>query len=128
MLYQNHKLIVPMLVALRTSKIDNKEIFMKREPYLSVTDFERLQAIQEEMSELLDEAKDIIKGTNSNRIWERAKGYWVAAISMGLSKEHEYLGSAGVSMDDTLNELEGLLDEEELEEEYEDLCSSGEDV
>ena len=31
-------------------------------------------------------------------------------------------------MDDTLNELEGLLDEEELEEEYEDLCSSGEDV
>ena len=64
---------------------------MKREPYLSVTDFERLQAIQEEMSELLDEAKDIIKGTNSNRIWERAKGYWVAAISMGLSKEYLWM-------------------------------------
>lgn len=72
---------------------------------ISRDDWDRLKEIQEQMQDLLSEAKEIIRrGPKWN--YDRAKSYWLAHVEMGLSNEHSYLGSAGCSMDDTINELE----------------------
>ena len=73
---------------------------------------ERLNEIKEQMLELLEEAKDIIPEGMPK---ERAKAYWFAHVKTALLKEHEYLGGSLVTMDDTINELEGEEDEEEEE-------------
>lgn len=66
---------------------------------------ERLSEIKEEIKELMSEVQSLI--SNNERIWGRAKGYWYAHIISALDKEHSYMGSSMVTMQDTIDELGG---------------------
>lgn len=67
---------------------------------------DRLEKIRCEMLELLREAGGIVRRDGGDRVWERAKSYWYAAVQMGLTNEHDYVGSAGCSFEDTINEIQ----------------------
>lgn len=80
---------------------------------------ERLMEIKEEMLELLDEARMLVRGTHEE---DRAGAYWLAHIRMALDNEHNYLGRGGCTMQSTIEALEddqdeGVDDSEENEEE-----------
>ena len=62
----------------------------------------RLQEIQEEMLELLDEAKELLREHDPEE-WERAKGYWYPAILKSLDKEE--WGSSGIDMGQSIRAL-----------------------
>ncbi len=67
-------------------------------------DINRLREIQEEILDLLHEAKGIISdypGASS-----RAEAYWLAHAKMAITNEHGYLGGSMVTMEDTINEIE----------------------
>lgn len=68
-------------------------------------DYERLEEIRLSMLEMFGEAKQIVRGASSST-YERAKAYWLAQVEMALTNDHSFLGSAGVSMEDTIKEIE----------------------
>lgn len=74
----------------------------------------------EEMTELLDRIDSALNGIRrmpgGDHIVSRAKSYWYANIKMALSNEHEYMGKAGCTMEDTISEVEDLEEGEGLEE------------
>jgi len=70
---------------------------------------DRLYEIQEEMTELLREARQLLRGTRAE---SRAKAYWIPGVLTSLTNQHSYLGRSMCTMEDTIRELE----EEELEE------------
>lgn len=84
---------------------------------------ERLVEIQNEMLELLDEAKQILRHEDG-LVYDRAKAYWLAHVEMGLTNSHSYLGKTTVSMEDTIKECQPV-DEEESEDEEEDWEEEG---
>ncbi|MHC4464217.1 MAG: hypothetical protein ACYS30_22735 [Planctomycetota bacterium] len=65
----------------------------------------RLEEIQNEMLELLREAKSLIRRSGDSRTFERARSYWLAHVEMALTKEHGYMGGSMVTMQDTIEEL-----------------------
>lgn len=69
----------------------------------------RLREIQEQMLELLEEAKGIVtsKRKTHRMTYERMKAYWHGHIQMALTDEHDYLGSGGATMLEAVNEIEG---------------------
>jgi hypothetical protein len=69
----------------------------------------RLREIQEQMLELLEEAKGIVtrKSKSHRMTYERMRAYWHGHIKMGLTNEHEYLGSGGATLEDAVNDIEG---------------------
>jgi len=73
----------------------------------------------EEMSELverIDQALNQVRRIpGGDHIVSRAKSYWYANIKMALSNEHEYMGKAGCTMEDTIAELEDLGGDEDTE-------------
>lgn len=67
--------------------------------------FERLQEIKVEIEDLVNEAKHLLPGASS--ITDRAESYWIPQILTSLEKNGGgFLGGSGVTMQDTLNELE----------------------
>jgi hypothetical protein len=72
----------------------------------------RLREIQEQMLELLDEAKRIVssKRKTHRMTYERMKAYWHGHIQMALTNEHDYLGSGGATMLEAVEEIEGTGD------------------
>ena len=69
---------------------------------------QELQDIKDEIKELLDQARRLVRGTREE---DRAKGYWFAHIRCALDDEHGYLGRSMITMQDTIDALRG--DEEE---------------
>jgi hypothetical protein len=69
----------------------------------------RLREIQEQMLELLEEAKGIVsKKRKSHRMtYDRMKAYWHGHIQMALTDEHGYVGSDGATMLEAVNDIEG---------------------
>lgn len=83
------------------------------EPGSSEEVIDRLERIQEQIKDLMRDAKYLIRDHDPSpgrHIWERAKGYWYAHITMGLGGEHEYAGDVMVSMENTIRELERALE------------------
>ena len=82
-----------------------------------IKDIDRLKEIQDDIDQLLEEAKGIIipivRQHKREIIWDRAKGYWYAHIVSALFKETEFLGGSMTTMEDTINELENLENDEE---------------
>jgi len=72
---------------------------------------ERLDEIRNQIKDLVYEARDLLR--HEGITWDRANSYWYAHILMALDKEHDYLGSSMVTMEDTIYELD--YDEEEEE-------------
>lgn len=50
----------------------------------------RLKQIQEQMIDLLEEAKNIVRTECPNHMYERAKAYWLTSIERAVSKIHPY--------------------------------------
>jgi hypothetical protein len=75
----------------------------------------RLREIQQEIGDLVREAKDIIKEVAPGE-YERARRYWGAHIEGGLSKSYGWLGGSFIDMDSTIEAIEndddGGLEEE----------------
>jgi DNA repair exonuclease SbcCD ATPase subunit len=79
---------------------------------INIGDISRLEDIQQQMLELLDEARTIIRSASCrNQARERAEAYWIPQVKVGLTKEHDYLGGCMCTMSDTI---------EALREEFED--------
>lgn len=74
---------------------------------------EELTEIKNQIKNLLDEARVLIKNTDYNA-WERARKYWYAHIITALDDDHNYLGSSSVTMQDTINELSKPANMEEI--------------
>jgi hypothetical protein len=83
---------------------------------MNIETHERLVEIQEEMLELLEEAKNILR-REDGIVYDRAKAYWLAHVEMGLTNSHSYMGSSTVSMEDTINECRPEEESEDDEEE-----------
>jgi hypothetical protein len=75
-------------------------------------DWLRLQQIHEEMNDLLEEAKQLVRKMGANFIYERAKAYWLTSIDNNLNCRQ----LVGVSMDQTIEELTRFDDDKEVEE------------
>ena len=82
---------------------------------MDAEDLERLAEIKDEIEELLDEARGIIRSGDEGA-YERALVYWLAHIRTALDNDHEYLGGSMVTMQDTIDELSGADDEAETED------------
>jgi hypothetical protein len=65
---------------------------------------EELSAIQQEMLTLLDDARHLLRQA-PGMTGQRAKAYWLAHVTMALSRDHDYLGGSMVTMQDTLTKL-----------------------
>jgi hypothetical protein len=80
------------------------------------TDVERLREIKESILELLEEARQIVRGTSEE---ERARSYWYGHIRSSIDDEHMYVGRT-TTIDDTIETLqEQLLETNEDETEAE---------
>jgi len=75
---------------------------------------DRLGEIKLEMEELLDEAKFLTRELDRGE-WDRAERTWYAHIQMHLDGDHEWLGGASHTLEDTLATLEVHLDESEAD-------------
>jgi hypothetical protein len=69
-------------------------------------DIEELKELQEQMIDALEQAEQLLRKYKKHGIYERAKSYWLAHAKMAVSNDHGYLGNSGVSLEDTLEELE----------------------
>ena len=69
----------------------------------------RLREIQEQMQDLLEEAKNLVRTNCSKFTYERAKAYWLSAIENGLGKP--FNGEA--TIEEVILELEEEGEEEE---------------
>lgn len=74
---------------------------------------ERLQEIKDEMKDLLEEAKNIVRRNADSFAYNRAKSYWIAQISMALDDDHDYVGNAGCNMQETIDAFDEDNDEDE---------------
>jgi len=68
---------------------------------------ERLIDLKDELHEKLDEVQELLESVGFGA---RADAYWMAHIKMALDKQHEYLGGSMVTMQDTIDELEGEIE------------------
>lgn len=64
---------------------------------------DELRDIKEQMLELLEAARQIVRGTGEE---DRAKAYWYAQICCALDDDHMFLGGGTVTMQDTINALD----------------------
>jgi len=82
---------------------------------------ERLQEIKDQIKESLEEATQIIRRSENERIIEAFKGYVLGNILPQLDDEHDFLSGSMFSFQDAIDELDPGGDEEEEEEEIESL-------
>ena len=66
-----------------------------------------LKEIREAIKLLMEKAKDIVDAFGSENDGGVMKGYWYAHIVRALDKDHEYLGGSMMTMQDTIDSMEG---------------------
>jgi hypothetical protein len=68
----------------------------------------RLEEIRDEMLELLEEAKKIVRDKRKTHrmVYERMMSYWYPHIKMGLTSDHEFLGS-DTNMQEAIDAIDG---------------------
>ena len=63
-----------------------------------------LEEIAEELREIRERADQVLRSING--VTERrARSYWFAQLTMLIDNDHEYLGNAGHSLQETIEEL-----------------------
>jgi len=70
-----------------------------------MTDYEkveRLEEIKEQFEGLLEECRDIVRGTHEE---DAARSYWIAHIECALSDDHGYLGGSVHPLQSTIEAL-----------------------
>lgn len=58
------------------------------------------------MTQLLCEAREIVRMLDP-MVYKKADRTWMAHLEMALTRDHEYLGSADGTIEDTISELAG---------------------
>jgi hypothetical protein len=86
---------------------------------LDFQDWERLSEIRDEMADLLEEAKQLIRRSGDKFAYERARAYWLGDMDNALYDGKSWDGTC--NMEETIRALdpgeESDEDDEELEEE-----------
>lgn len=72
---------------------------------------QQLRDIQQELTDLLDRAEQIIKKNGTRQQYQSAKNYWLAHARIALTEEHEYLADKTDTLSGTIEEMEGEDDE-----------------
>lgn len=80
-------------------------------------DAERLQEIQRQMAELLDEAKQICQCSMSRQVYERFRYNTLAHLEPGLIRDHHWVVNSASLEEVAENALEEAKDSEQSEEE-----------
>jgi hypothetical protein len=83
---------------------------------LSRSEVDRLQAIKDEVKDLMAEAWSLVRGTREEA---SSKAYWYGHIVSAIDDDHMYVGGCSPSFDDTIVALKEALEEDEDEEEDE---------
>jgi hypothetical protein len=78
-------------------------------------DHEELTEIHEKMLELVNDVERIMRREGGIE-YERAKGYWLANIKMGLTNNHGYLSMPMFNMETAISALEPCEDEDQEED------------
>ncbi|MGA4113921.1 hypothetical protein ACI2VH_16690 [Ralstonia nicotianae] len=81
---------------------------------------EELTDIKEQMLELIENARGLLKTGGFRSALDRAEDYWLAQLTMAISDDHGYLGRSGCTLQDTIEEIESDEDEEDEEDEEDD--------
>jgi hypothetical protein len=87
---------------------------------LSPENFSRLQEIHDELRDLLEEAKNIVRRGEDENEYERAKATWIGNIDTALDKDGDFLTGPTRTMQDTIDHLEPDEEDGEYEEDEED--------
>ena len=66
---------------------------------------DELLEIQEELREIRERANQVLREIGGVEE-QRARAYWFAQLSMLIGSDHEYLGNAGHSLQQTIEELD----------------------
>ncbi|MEF9388571.1 hypothetical protein V4890_23555 [Ralstonia solanacearum species complex bacterium KE056] len=74
---------------------------------------EELTEIQQQMLELIENARGLLKAGGFGSALDRAEDYWIAHMTMALSDDHGYLGRSGCTLQDTIEEIGSGEDEED---------------
>lgn len=69
-----------------------------------------LEEILDDMKDLLRRARELVADADES-VYQRAKSYWLAHITMALDDDHGYLGKSTCTMRDTIDELGGYADD-----------------
>ena len=74
---------------------------------------DELRTIQEQIHELLRDARVLIADadelTGSKRL-PAAESYWIAHVTMAITRDHDYIGGSMLAMDDTIESIEQEVD------------------
>ncbi|MGA4423081.1 hypothetical protein ACI2UY_23340 [Ralstonia nicotianae] len=73
---------------------------------------EELTEIQQQMLELIENARGLLKAGGFGSALDRAEDYWIAHLITAISDDHGYLGRSGCTLQDTIEEIENGEDEE----------------
>lgn len=87
---------------------------------ISKQQIERLEEIQAELKELAEEAMQIVRWNCNEEhrcsiLHERAKAYWYPQLVMSLGDDHNYMESSMCSLQDTIKDMYGCIEEDENE-------------
>jgi len=88
---------------------------------LDRSDWERLNDIRDEMNDLLEEAKNLVRLSGDKFAYDRAKAYWLGGMENYLGEGKLSSQLSGCSMEETINSLEPC-DEDDDEYGDEDDC------
>jgi len=62
---------------------------------------------KEAIKEALAQARTALRAVDDDLPFQQADAYWLAHIRTALDREHGYLGSSMVTMQDTIDALQG---------------------
>ena len=62
---------------------------------------------KEAIEEALEQARTALRAVDDDFPFQQADAYWLAHIRTALDREHGYLGGSMVTMQDTINALQG---------------------
>lgn len=79
-------------------------------------DHEELSEIHENMLSMVHRIETILRREGGIE-YERAKGYWLASIKMGLTNDHGYLAGSMFNMESAISALEPCEEDQEDQEE-----------
>jgi hypothetical protein len=66
---------------------------------------------KEAIEEALEQARTALRAVDDDFPFQQADAYWLAHIRTALDREHGYLGGSMVTMQDTINALQGRAED-----------------
>ncbi|AMP75109.1 hypothetical protein RALBFv3_13475 [Ralstonia solanacearum] len=74
---------------------------------------EELTQIKEQMLDLIESVRGVLRAGGFGSALDRAEDYWIAHLTCAISHDHGYLGGSGCTLQDTIEEIESGEDEDD---------------